>query len=58
VFADADEQPRVVRLAVRIMPGSATPAQQLAAAGIDAAAIASAARDLVARSAAVPAEIG
>jgi transketolase len=40
------------------MPGSATPAQQLAAAGIDAAAIASAARDLVARSAAVPAEIG
>ncbi|HEY7452708.1 MAG TPA: transketolase [Candidatus Limnocylindria bacterium] len=58
VFADADEQPRVVRLAVRIMPGSATPAQQLAAAGIDAAAIATAARDLVARSAAVPAEIG
>jgi transketolase len=58
VFADADEQPRVVQLAVRVMPGSATPAQQLAAAGIDAAAIATAARELVARSAAVPAEIG
>ncbi len=48
VFADTPERPRIVRLAVRAMPGSATPAQQLAAAGIDAAAIASAARELVA----------
>jgi transketolase len=39
--------PRITRLAVRDMPGSATPAQQLAAAGIDAAAIADAARKLV-----------
>jgi transketolase len=38
------------------MPGSATPAQQLAAAGIDAAAIAAAARALVA-SASEPAPV-
>jgi transketolase len=58
VFADAPERPRIVKLAVRIMPGSATPAEQLAAAGIDAAAIAAAARDLVAGTAApVPAEV-
>jgi transketolase len=42
------DHPQLVRLAVHEMPGSATPAQQLAAAGIDAAAIAQAARDLVA----------
>jgi transketolase len=42
------DHPRVVRLAVRHMPGSATPDEQLAAAGIDAAAIARAARQLVA----------
>jgi transketolase len=36
-----------VKLAVRHMPGSATPAEQLALAGIDAAHIAAAARDLV-----------
>jgi transketolase len=42
------DHPLLVRLAVHEMPGSATPAQQLAAAGIDAAAIAQAARDLVA----------
>jgi transketolase len=39
--------PRIRRLAVREMPGSATPAEQLADAGIDAAAIAAAARELV-----------
>ncbi len=42
------EHPRVVRLAVRHMPGSATPDEQLAAAGIDASSIARAARQLVA----------
>jgi transketolase len=47
VFADVAERPRIRKLAVRAMPGSATPAQQLADAGIDAAAIADAARDLV-----------
>jgi len=58
VFADARERPRIVKLAVRIMPGSATPAEQLAAAGIDAAAIAAAARELVASTAApVPADV-
>jgi transketolase len=58
VFADAPERPRIAKLAVRNMPGSATPAEQLAAAGIDAAAIAAAARELVAGTAApVPAEV-
>jgi transketolase len=38
--------PVVRKLAVREMPGSATPAEQLAAAGIDAAAIATAAAEL------------
>jgi transketolase len=47
VFADADVRPRVVKLAVRHMPGSATPEQQLADAGIDATHIADAARSLV-----------
>jgi transketolase len=47
VFADAPERPPIVKLAVRIMPGSATPKEQLAAAGIDAAHIAETARDLV-----------
>jgi transketolase len=47
VFADSEERPRIVKLAVRHMPGSATPAEQLAAAGIDAAAIAAKARELV-----------
>jgi transketolase len=46
VFADSDERPRIIKLAVRNMPGSATPAEQLAAAGIDAAAIAATAREL------------
>ena len=43
-LADASERPPVVKLAVREMPGSATPAELLADAGIDAAAIAAAAR--------------
>ena len=46
-FADSDESPRVVHLAVREMPGSGKPAELLAAAGIDAEHIASAARQLV-----------
>jgi len=47
VFAADAHRPPIVKLAVRQMPGSATPAEQLAMAGIDAAAIASAARTLV-----------
>jgi transketolase len=46
-FADADERPRVKLLAVQGMPTSATPDELLAAAGIDANAIAAAARALV-----------
>jgi transketolase len=46
VFAATGERPTIVKLAVRIMPGSATPGEQLAAAGIDAAHIADAAREL------------
>jgi transketolase len=46
VFADDAHPPRVVRLAVQEMPGSGTPAELLAAAGIDAAAIVNAARRL------------
>jgi transketolase len=46
-FADTDESPRVVHLAVREMPGSGKPAELLAAAGIDAEHIATAARQLV-----------
>ncbi|MGH2462850.1 MAG: transketolase [Candidatus Limnocylindria bacterium] len=58
VFADVPERPRIVKLAVRHMPGSATPTEQLTAAGIDAAAIAAAARDLVAHTASpVPADV-
>jgi transketolase len=45
-FAESDERPRVVSLAVRHMPASATPSQQLAAAGIDAAHIVEAVRTL------------
>ncbi len=47
-FSDSDERPRVVHLAVRELPGSGTPAELLAAAGIDADHIAAAARELVA----------
>ncbi len=46
-FAADAERPRLVKLAVAHMPGSATPTEQLALAGIDAAHIAAAARDLV-----------
>jgi transketolase len=46
-LADAPDRPMVRKLAVRIMPGSATPAQQLAAAEIDAEHIATAARELI-----------
>jgi transketolase len=47
VFADSGDGPRVEHLAVREMPGSGTPAELLAAAGIDAEHIATAARSLV-----------
>ncbi|WP_406101068.1 transketolase [Streptomyces sp. NBC_01003] len=46
-FADGRPVPRLVRLAVRTMPGSASPAEQLHAAGIDAESIAAAARLVV-----------
>ncbi len=46
-FADADDRPRVIKLAVREMPTSGKPAELLAAAGIDAEHIAAAARRLV-----------
>ncbi|GLZ12767.1 hypothetical protein Acsp04_30020 [Actinomadura sp. NBRC 104425] len=47
-FAGGGPVPRLVRLAVRNMPASATPEEQLRVAGIDADAIAAAARDLAA----------
>ncbi len=47
VFAADPARPVIVKLAVRHLPGSATPAEQLSLAGIDAAAIATAARKLV-----------
>ncbi|KUN61259.1 transketolase [Streptomyces canus] len=46
-FADGRPVPRLVRLAVRTMPGSASPEEQLHAAGIDAESIAAAGRLLV-----------
>jgi transketolase len=46
VFADADERPRVVKLAVTHLPGSGKPAELLADAGIDADHIAQAGRRL------------
>jgi transketolase len=46
-FADADDAPKLVHLAVRKMPTSGKPAELLAAAGIDAEHIAAAARELV-----------
>src|SRR5450755_603818 len=46
VFADADERPRVVKLAVHEIPGSGKGAELLHAAGIDAEAIEGAARRL------------
>ena len=48
-FADVEEQPQVSLLAVRMMPSSGKPDELLAAAGIDAAGIAAAARKLVAQ---------
>jgi transketolase len=47
VFAEDEERPPIVRLAVEGMPGSGKPAELLAAAGIDAEHIADAARKLV-----------
>jgi transketolase len=46
-LADQGLSPRVTRLAVRGLPASATPEEQLEIAGIDAASIATSARDLV-----------
>jgi transketolase len=46
VFADTDERPRVVKLAVTHLPGSGKPAELLADCGIDADHIAKAARRL------------
>ncbi|MEU2280496.1 transketolase [Streptomyces sp. NPDC013178] len=46
-FLDGRPLPRLVRLAVRTMPGSASPDEQLHAAGIDAESIAASARLLV-----------
>ncbi|MFD5794329.1 transketolase [Streptomyces diastatochromogenes] len=46
-FGDGRPAPRLVRLAVRTMPGSAAPDEQLHAAGIDALGIAAAAKLLV-----------
>ena len=46
-FADADDAPKLVHLAVREMPTSGKPAELLAAAGIDAEHIVAAARRLV-----------
>jgi transketolase len=45
-LAEGDEHPRVVKLAVRELPGSGTPAELLHGARIDADAIAGAAREL------------
>jgi transketolase len=52
VFAEDDERPRIVLLAVKVMPGSGKPNELIAAAGIDAEHIAAAARNLVSATAA------
>ena len=52
VFAEDDEKPRIVLLAVKDMPGSGKPDELIAAAGIDAEHIAAAARKLVSATAA------
>ncbi|MFH8403971.1 transketolase [Streptomyces sp. NPDC018019] len=49
-FTDGRPVPRLARLAVRTMPGSASPEEQLRAAGIDAQAIAATARGLLTES--------
>jgi transketolase len=51
-FADADDPPHVLSLAVSEMPGSAKPEELLAAAGIDAMHIAAAVRRILAAHAA------
>ena len=48
VFADSSSRPRIVTLAVRVMPTSGTPAELLAQAGIDRVQIAETVRTLVA----------
>ena len=48
VFADSSPRPRIVTLAVRVMPTSGTPAELLAQAGIDRVQIAETVRTLVA----------
>jgi transketolase len=52
VFAEDEDRPRIVRLAVKDMPGSGKPDELIAAAGIDAEHIAAAARKLVSATAA------
>ena len=47
VFAESSSRPRIVTLAVRVMPTSGTPAELLAQAGIDRARIADTVRELV-----------
>ncbi len=54
VFGDSSSRPRIVTLAVRVMPTSGTPAQLLAQAGIDRAQIARTARALIAARATPP----
>jgi transketolase len=48
-FGNGHQPPRITKLAVHVMPGSATPAEQLHVAGIDAKTIESAARALLSR---------
>jgi hypothetical protein len=48
VFADGISRPRIVTLAVRVMPTSGTPSELLAQAGIDRITIAQTVRTLVA----------
>jgi transketolase len=48
VFADSGSRPRIVTLAVRVMPTSGTPAELLAQAGIDRVQIAETVRTLIA----------
>ena len=59
-LAETGAAARVTKLAVRIMPGSGTPAELLSAAGIDAAHIVSAARELAGQAAGgrSPVEVG
>jgi transketolase len=54
-LADTDEAPRVVKMAVRQMPGSGPSDEMLSQAGIDAAAIAEQARKLAQTEAREPA---